>query len=248
MKISIVTICYNAEKSICETMDSVVSQTYRDMEYIIVDGASQDDTMSYVRHYQQKYDFIKVISEPDTGIYSAMNKGIRVATGEYILFLNSGDRFYNETVLEKASRQLRANIVYGDVIREFKSETIQESYRGRWHIFWLLLQGRMMSHQCIFTKTDVMKRYGFDESYRICADYDFVVRAMKYKESFRHLNMVISIVENVVGVSSSQENLDKMRKEDDRSLHEHFPLEYYVLKPLKTFVRYKKRKQEEFLK
>lgn len=248
MKITIVTICYNAEKSIGETMDSVVSQTYKDIEYIIVDGASQDKTLLYIQKYQQKYPFMKIVSEPDSGIYAAMNKGIQMATGEYILFLNSGDRFYNETVLEKASRQLRANIVYGDVVREFETEAIHESYRGKWYIFWLLLQGRMMSHQCIFTKTEVMKRYGFDETYRICADYDFVVRAMKHKESFQHINMVVSIVENVMGVSSNQENLDKMREEDDRSLREHFPLEYYLLKPIKSFVRYRKRKQEVVLK
>ena len=100
--ISIITICYNAENEIERTMTSVLSQTFNDYEYIIVDGASKDETMSVVRHTLEKFTTsnVHVISEPDKGIYDAMNKGIKKASGEWVILMNSGDTFLNETVLE----------------------------------------------------------------------------------------------------------------------------------------------------
>ena len=91
-KISVVTVCYNAEESIEETMKSVFSQTYSDIEYIVIDGASTDNTLGVINRFSD-YSFLKIVSEPDSGLYNAMNKAIRMAQGDYIIFLNSGDMF-----------------------------------------------------------------------------------------------------------------------------------------------------------
>ena len=108
----------------------------------------------------------------------------------------------------------------------------------------LLLSGRMMSHQSLFTRTEVMRRLRFDEQYRICADYDFVVRAKRQKCSVRYVDRTVSIVENVAGLSSRVNNYDLMRKEDDRSLKNSYPLFYYLIKLPKGFVRCIKRARE----
>ncbi len=122
MKITIVTVCYNSEKTISKTIESVIGQTYRDIEYIIIDGASKDRTVEIVNKYREKHNIV-LVSEPDTGLYDAMNKAIVIANGKYILFMNSGDIFADEHVVQKMSTYLESeeDIIYGNVIRCRKS-------------------------------------------------------------------------------------------------------------------------------
>ena len=236
MKITVVTVCYQAENTIEETIQSVLSQEYQDMEYLIIDGKSTDRTMEIVRQHADD-SRMRVISEKDTGLYNAMNKGSKEANGEYIIFLNSGDFFADKRVLTDMAPYLTKDIVFGNVIRRFKDREILEKYPGKQVVLWLLLQGKMMSHQVIFTKTSVMRRYGFDETYRITADYDFLVRARHDKCSMQYVDRTVSIVENCEGISSVSANLEQMRKEDDQSLKRNFPGYYYLLKPVKAAAR-----------
>ena len=236
LKITIVTVCYNAEETIEKTIESVVSQDYTDIEYLIVDGKSTDRTLGIVNRYQD-ISYIRVISEKDSGLYNAMNKGADLATGDYILYLNSGDYLYDNSVLSDLVPELTADIVYGNVIRRKYEGDILEKYPGKNRVMWLLLQGKMMSHQVMFTKTEIMKRYGFDESYKITADYNFLVRAKKDSCSMHYVDRTVSVVENMEGLSSQDSNMEIMRAEDDKSLRTYFPFWYYVLKPVKYFVR-----------
>ncbi len=236
MKITIVTVCYNAEQTIEKTIQSVISQDYNEVEYLIIDGKSTDKTLEIVAKYRD-IPYMHVTSERDSGLYNAMNKGIGKATGEYILFLNSGDYFCDNTVLSDMAMELNADIVYGNVLRRKAEGEVLEKYPGRYRVFWLLLQGRMMSHQVMFTKTDVMKKYGFDEKFKITADYNFLVKAKKDGCTMHYVDRNVSVVENVEGVSSLEENLEIMRKEDDMSLREYFPLFYFILKPVKFIAR-----------
>ena len=114
-KISVVTICYNAEKYIEETICSVLNQDYEAIEYIIVDGASKDHTMEIVKQFDSKIS--KIVSEKDDGIYDAMNKGIQLASGDFIIFMNAGDRFYSNSVVKEAvAASNKALIFYGEAM------------------------------------------------------------------------------------------------------------------------------------
>lgn len=234
--ITIVTVCFNSEDTIEETMQSVMKQTYSDKEYLIIDGSSTDQTMNIVGKYKD-CDYLRVVSEPDRGLYDAMNKSLRLAKGDYIIFLNSGDVFCDEKVLEDMAPQMTADIVYGNVIRRKHTGDVVEKYPGKYKLFWLLLQGKMVSHQVLFTQIDIMRKYGFDESYKITADFNFLVRAVHDKCSQRYVDRNVSVVENREGISARPENLDIMRAEDDRSLKVYFPLWYYFFKPVKYVAR-----------
>ncbi len=117
-KISIVTVCYNAERNIEKTILSVINQTYDNIEYIVIDGGSNDGTLSVINKYASKID--KVISEPDKGIYDAMNKGITLAKGDWINFMNAGDSYVDSCVLKLVSDNINSNcdMIYGDIILE----------------------------------------------------------------------------------------------------------------------------------
>lgn len=235
-----ITVCYNAEDTIEKTIESVINQSYENIEYLIIDGGSPDKTWNIIQRYIDIPN-IKMLSEPDKGLYNAMNKGTSMATGEYIIFMNSGDVFYDNDVIRNAVPFLTAQLVYGNVIRLTSKGRILERYYGRHHVMRLLLQGRMMCHQSIFTRTDIMKQYQFDEKYTITADYDFIMRLKHDKCSMCYLNQTVSIVDNIEGISSSLANMETMRREDDQSLKENFPVYYYMIYPMKMIVRCFKR-------
>ncbi|GFI45533.1 PGL/p-HBAD biosynthesis glycosyltransferase [Lachnospiraceae bacterium] len=245
IKYSIVTVCYQAADTIEKTMASVMSQTYRNYEYIIIDGLSTDGTVQKIKqrikNSQLKNDVV-FVSERDSGLYNAMNKGIKRCTGDYVLFLNSGDFFYDDHVLEYVadiigSRKDISDIYYGDVVRMYADHKKIERYPGKNIILKLLLMGRMPCHQSMFVNTQVMRYYGFDESFSITADYNFLMRCRKGKHPMGYLPLIVSCSDAVAGVSSQQENILLMWKQDDRSLKENFPVWYYLLVPIKFVKR-----------
>lgn len=251
MKISIVTVCLNVADTIEKTMESVLRQTYENLEYVIVDGVSTDGTLELVRKYENDLR-VKVYSGKDSGLYNAMNKGIDACSGDYVLFLNSGDVFTNESVIEDVVRQIQPDtsenskqnevmslpqIFYGNVIRVYEKEQVVEKYPGKHTVFRLLMMGKMPCHQGIFTSTWVMKKYRFDEIYRICADFDFLLRCVHDKVKMQYVDVNISVVDCVTGISSQETNLDKMRMEDDRSIKENYPFMYYAMLLPKKIVR-----------
>lgn len=236
MKITIVTVCLNVEDSIEETILSVVNQTYPDVEYIIQDGGSTDNTLQIVQEYKKKYN-ISLYSEKDTGLYNAMNRAIGHATGEYVLFLNSKDTLCNNGVLEEIVKNMQADIVMGNVIRMKEQGEVIESYGTRNKVFYMLLSGRMPCHQVIFARRELLLELGFQERFFICADFDFMVRCCKKRCSMKWVDINVSRVDCITGISSQEDNLWKMREQDDQSIKENYPIWYQILRPVKYLKR-----------
>ena len=201
MKISIVTITYNAEAVLQRTLDSVSRQTYRDIEHLIIDGASKDGTMDLVSRYKVRdlpYE-VRVVSEPDKGIYDAMNKGLRLATGEYIVFLNAGDTLHDEKTLDMVASSLQpaANsqqpaVIYGDTnIVDDEGHFLRKRHLSvpdnlTWRSF---KQGMLVCHQAFYARLDIARDIPYDLQYRHSADVDWCIRVMKEAER-RHLPLV----------------------------------------------------------
>lgn len=249
IKFSVVTVCLNAEDTIDNTIESVRMQTYPNYEYIIWDGKSIDSTLDKV---YKSIDMLhtKVYSEKDSGLYNAMNQATQKCDGEYLLFLNSGDTFADEKVLQDVadfieSDQRKADIYFGNVIRKRREGEVVETYHGRDIVLRLLLVGRMPCHQSIFTRTAVMKEYGFDESYSITADYNFLMKCRRYHKKIQYIDRIISRFDCIQGISSEIDNLEKMRQQDDRSMKELYPGWYYILKPIKAVGRRIKNMKEK---
>ena len=197
IKISIITVCYNAVGTIEETIRSVVSQTYPNIEYIIVDGGSNDGTIDVIRKYSS---MIVWLSEPDNGIYDAMNKGAALATGDFVLFLGADDTLYNEMVIENVAKKMSIIYVvyYGDVIMH----PGEKKYWGRFNSIKLGIGN--ICHQAIFYPREIFSKYSFDTNYILYADYQLnILLYNKYK--FEYINEVISYF-NTAGISGRCED------------------------------------------
>ena len=267
IRISVVTVCLNTADTIAGTIESVLGQSYNNMEYVVVDGMSTDGTLEIIREYERKSG-IKAVSGKDSGLYNAMNKGIDLCSGDYILFLNSGDVFAGRHAVRDVMMQIYSDVsmgcdgamgaeetvcgdmaeiadegsllpdlIYGNVTKIYEDKTVTETYPGKHTVFKLLMMGRMPCHQGIFAKTSVMKRLRFDESYRICADFDFLLRCVHERVRMRYIDVNVSVVDCVAGISSQKVNLDQMRAEDDRSIRENYPLLYHLMRIPKKIVR-----------
>ncbi len=193
IRISVITVCYNAEKVMEDTVRSVLSQDYDNLEYIIVDGASSDGTLSIIRKYENDKR-INWVSEPDKGIYDAMNKGIAMAEGDYIQFLNAGDVFIDVHVVRRMAVFLRQNatdIAYGHILYRYPDDSVrQRSYTQFCASKFYYLLGDCINHQAIFAKRECLEK-GFDISYKICADREWMLRMKKAGYKFQASNLVI---------------------------------------------------------
>lgn len=197
MKVSIITVCFNSAATIRDTIESVLAQDYADIEYIIVDGASRDNTLDIVNEYRGR--IAKVVSEPDKGIYDAMNKGIKMATGDVVGILNSDD-FYEQTdVVSKIAAAFEANrqtkIVFGDLVfvKPDKLEKITRFYSLPNYAPWKLRFGWMPPHPATFIKKEIYDRFGlYKTDFKIAADYELFVRMLLLNRvSFSHINKVL---------------------------------------------------------
>lgn len=195
-KFSIVTVTYNAEKFIEETIMSVITQTYHNIEYIIIDGASKDKTMDIVNKYRNKINVI--VSEPDNGIYNAMNKGIDLATGDYLCFLNAGDTFHeNDTIFEMVRtihnfHETLPDILYGETeIVDSNGHFISmRRHRTPEHLNWKSFKkGMMVCHQAFFVSDRIIEKY--DEKYRLSSDFDWCIRMMKKTSNIHNTKITI---------------------------------------------------------
>lgn len=196
MKISIVTITYNAEKVLERTLDSVRSQTFCDIEHVIVDGASKDGTQELIKNYElQVTDYkVRLVSEPDKGIYDAMNKGLRLATGDYVVFMNAGDTFHESTTLENVAKTAAEDVavLYGDTdIVDMEGRFLRKRHLSvPNHLTWRSFrQGMLVCHQAFYARLDIARDIPYDLQYRHSADVDWCIRVMKEAER-RHLPLV----------------------------------------------------------
>lgn len=225
MKISIITATFNSENSLKETLNSLFNQDYNNIESIIIDGNSTDSTLGIVERFHNKSKNIKLISEPDDGIYDALNKGLALATGDLIGFVHSDDLLASsEVISELVSEIQNENLdgVYGD-LQYVDKENTNKIIR-----FWkscefkpnLLREGWMPPHPTLFLKKEVYEKYGlFDLSFNISADYDFMLRVLNDSElKFGYLPKVITKM-RVGGTSNrSLENIIKKTREDYRAI------------------------------
>lgn len=210
MKISVITATYNSARTIEDTLKSILSQTYADYEYIIIDGCSKDNTLDIVARYKPMFGGrIHVISEPDNGIYDAMNKGLKMATGDVIGLLNSDDFFTSEDVLEQVARTMDADkaidAVYGDVhyVHSDNLKKCTRYYSSRLFSRSLMRLGFMPAHPSFYCRRELYGRYGmFNLDYKIAADFECLLR-MIYIHRIRIKYMPLDFVTMRAGGASS---------------------------------------------
>ena len=219
MKISIITVVYNNEKTIKDALNSVLGQTYKDIEYIIIDGKSKDNTVSIIKEYENKLGYF--ISEKDFGIYDAMNKGINAASGDIIGILNSDDLYQDSTVLETVMTQFiqspELDIVYGDLVY-VKSDNIDKVIRNwksnDYHTNFFE-NGNVPPHPSLFVKKKVYEETGlFNLDFKLAADYELMLRIFK-KHNFKskYINKVIVKMRLGGATNQSFSNIKKQNKE-----------------------------------
>jgi len=199
MKLSIITVNLNNRDGLQKTIDSVVSQTFRDFEWIVIDGGSTDGSKELIEQYADHFAYW--VSEPDKGIYNAMNKGIKVAKGDYLQFLNSGDWLFDETALERIfSHCFDADIVYGDMgICEGNKIDIRK-YSEKLSFNYLL--GYSLGHCATFHKREILQEELYDEELKIVADWKFFLTQALKNSKFEHLGETVSCFDTT-GISST---------------------------------------------
>lgn len=190
--ITVITVVFNGEDHIGRTIESILNQTYPHIEYIIIDGNSTDGTLEIIGAYQG---IDRVISEPDLGLYDAMNKGMKAATGDYVWFLNSGDKIYRKDTVEQMVSGLTGtpDIIYGGtmIIDEEQNEVGDRRLKPPGKLNWKSFrQGMVVCHQSLLVRRD--RAPEFDLGYRLSADFDWAIRATKEALSIHHANMVLS--------------------------------------------------------
>ena len=184
MKISIITTSYNSARTLRDTMNSVLRQGYTDYEYIVVDGASKDGTVEIIREYEPQFKGrMRWVSEPDRGIYDAMNKGIAMATGDVVGLLNSDDFYTSDDILATVAREFSRvdapDAIYGDVhyVDESDITRVVRYYSSREFTRKRMIMGYMPAHPSFYVRRDCYKKFGsFDTSYRVAADFENLLR------------------------------------------------------------------------
>lgn len=206
LKITVATVCFNAADVIERTINSVEAQDYPHVEHLIVDGNSRDTTLQIVHRYQARNSVaavpheINCLSEPDEGLYDAMNKATGLATGDYILFLNAGDKFHAPTTLsDVATAAVRCGeplpaVVYGDTDivdgdgRFVRHRRLSPPRRLNWRSF---AAGMVVCHQAFFARTDLARQTPYDRRYRFSADFDWCIRIMKKARTLHNTHLTL---------------------------------------------------------
>lgn len=229
MKLSIVTINYNNADGLRKTMESVFAQTCKEFEYIIIDGASIDKSVDMIRASTLQAEGLSFIwvSEKDTGIYNAMNKGLKMCHGEYVLMLNSGDYLVDEHVLELIMPQLDGtDIVQGNNIEERDGSVYRNRGFGRSDLDMFDVMKGFFLHQASFCKRDLFDKYGyFDESYRIAGDTKFFMNCLGvHGATFKYVDIDVANFDcNGVSANPSYKWNDPTKSEYMRIMRELFP-------------------------
>ncbi len=225
MKVSVITSCYNREATIRGAIESVLSQDYPDIEYIVVDGASKDASLDIVNEYRDRG--LNINSEPDHGMYEAINKGIRMATGDIIGLVHSDDFLYDNHVISdvvKTFESTGADFVYGDGVYVDCDDTqkLVRNWRGGVYYKWKVRCGWLPLHPTCYIRRDVMMREGlYNEAYKIAADSDLLVRYL-YKANLKVHYMKRRIIRmRMGGLSTDSKRRKQMWNEDVRMYKSH---------------------------
>ena len=220
MKISVITINYNNAEGLRRTITSVLKQTYGNLQYLVIDGNSTDDSKAILTQFKQEISY--AVSEPDRGIYDAMNKGIRAADGDYLLFLNSGDVFVNDAVIaESVAAGLTADLVSAN-LRFVENGTSRIWMPPETLSFDLFYKGSL-PHPSTFIKKELFKLVGlYNESLDIISDWEFFfLAAIKHNCSYKHINVLLA--EFIAdGISCDAKNREKLLQEREQVLVRNF--------------------------
>lgn len=221
LKISIITINYNNREGLAETMRSVLAQTYENIEYILIDGGSVDGSKEIIEKWQDRLAYW--VSESDSGIYNAMNKGIAVSTGAYVLFINSGDTLVDaEVIADVVKVGLKEDLVYGNVA------SMDGNRRRDWcttpELTFNLFFKESIPHQATFTKRSLFDIVGlYNEKLKIVSDWEFSLLAVcKYNCSYKYIDRFIAVF-NEDGISSSVASFATRNAERDQVFDHYFP-------------------------
>ena len=229
MKVSIITVCLNAEKTIKKTIKSVNIQYLKNYEHVFVDGDSKDNTVKIIKEFSKNP---IIIQGKDKGLYDAMNKGVKIAKGEYILFLNADDELISSNVLTSVNDYLYKNdLVYCNSrfyypIKRTEKQIIRTASLNK------IKTGDMPQHQSCFVKKKWLEKYPFNLKWNIVADYDFFCNLFKHKIKIKYLNNDIARVR--IGGKSS--NLKNTWFEQEQIIKEHFGYYYWFLMKTKHFI------------
>lgn len=223
-KLSIITICYN-EPDLEKTCESIVSQTWQDFEWIVIDGGSNQQTLDIFEKYKNRINVF--ISEPDNGIYNAMNKGLSLATSEWINILNAGDSYHSKDVLEKVYKfEHNADILYGEQYSVYK-DNIKKSCQTKFpkNINEAFFINDNISTPAMFIKQNLFKKFGyFNEKYKIVSDFEKWVIFLKNNITFQHIDIVV-VDFDMSGISSNQQNASLHKKERTEVINKYFTSE-----------------------
>ncbi len=243
MKVTIITVCYNAETTIENCIGSVLGQTYKDIEYIIIDGKSTDHTVSLIEKYRTKISTI--VSETDKGIYDAMNKGIALSTGDIVGILNADDVFANEICIEKIVKRFEetnAESLYADLLYVKGEKTIRYWKSGEYNKKKFFF-GWMPPHPTFYVKKEAYQKFGkFDTSFRLAADYELMLRFLVKNNLTCCYLPLVTIKMSVGGISNKSLNNRLIANQEDKrawSVNK-LPMPFYLpfIKPLRKIFQY----------
>lgn len=221
MKVSVVTINYNEAHWLDATIQSVLNQTYPNVEYIIIDGGSADDSVNIIKKYEGRISYW--VSEPDNGIYHAMNKGILCAKGDYLSFMNSGDVFHSTKAIEELVNNLDGNdFIFGNIILKEKNRNRLLTYPAKLDFRFFL--ERAIPHQSSLIRRSLFSAYGlYSEHWKISSDWEFFLLCIcKHNCSYKYLDFTVCVYDHY-GVSSRPEGRVLMKAEKDQIVAAHFP-------------------------
>ena len=221
-KLSIITINYNDEKGLKKTLESVVNQTFKEFEFVVIDGGSTDGSTELILDCKDKISYWT--SEKDNGVFHAMNKGIKVATGDFVIFMNAGDTFYSETTLTEVVPELNAefDIYYGDNYKESANSKRLKTYPE--HLQFSFFYTSSLNHQSTFIRKSLFdEHFYYNEEYKIASDWEFFTYVICHKNvPYKYLKKTISVYD-FNGISSNPKFSELFQKEKLESIQKYFP-------------------------
>lgn len=244
MKLSIVTINLNNKDGLLKTIHSVINQTFKDFEYIVIDGGSKDGSIEIIKEFESYIHYW--ISEKDNGVYNAMNKGIRFAKGEYVYFLNSGDCLISKTTLTSVfACRISTDFIIGGVIHNLPNRKLTVKYKKNLSFIYFL--NASPNHQATFTKRILFEKYGFyDESLKIAADWKFIILSIyKYNRTYTTITENVSYYQTG-GISSNTELSNKEKNEIIQNYFSNYSEDIKELMLVRRLKIFKKLKNKIF--
>jgi glycosyltransferase involved in cell wall biosynthesis len=234
MKLSIITINRNNAAGLEKTMQSVVSQTFREFEYIVIDGASTDGSVEVIKKYEAQFAHLKWVSELDSGIYNAMNKGIRIASGKYVQILNSADCLASDEVTERMMKALTEagcpSILYGNMIKCYPDgrKMVDKCFAGQ-KISMLGMFTGTLNHDPAYIRRELFEKYGYyDESLKIVSDWKWYLQSIILGgEKPRYVDLDVTLFD-MTGISENADSKEMIRRERETVLKELIPNVYLI--------------------